>query len=163
MNFVFCSSNYVFTLFFQSIGVVGRKPFLMFVQILSGISCICAGFIDDINYRLVFSLVGKFGSAAAFSNVFLYTAELFPTSMRNSAVGMCSTLARFGGILAPTVAQLGYYRPDMPFLIFGVATLIGGLAAYLLPETKGKKLPDTVQEALAMVENDEENSRQDNK
>ena len=76
---------------------------------------------------------------------------------------MCSTLARFGGILAPTVAQIGYYRPDMPFLIFGVATLIGGLAAYLLPETKGKKLPDTVQEALAMVENDEVNSRQDDK
>ena len=83
----------------------------MFVQILSGISCICAGFINDNNLRLLFALVGKFGSAAAFSNVFLYTAELFPTSMRNSAVGMCSTFARFGGILAPTVAQLGkYYR-----------------------------------------------------
>jgi len=143
-----------------SIDVLGRKPFLMFVQILCGISCICAGLISDANLRLLFSLVGKFGSSAAFSAVFLYTAELFPTSMRNSAVGMCSTLARFGGILAPTVAQLGYYRPDIPFLIFGVATLIGGLSAYLLPETKGKKLPDTVQEALAMV--DDENATMKN-
>ena len=58
---------------------------------------------------------------------------------------------------------LGYYRPDMPFLIFGVATLIGGLSAYLLPETKGKKLPDTVQEALDMVDNDETSSTQQNK
>jgi len=145
---------------YKSIDVLGRKPFLMFVQILCGISCICAGLISDANLRLLFSLVGKFGSSAAFSAVFLYTAELFPTSMRNSAVGMCSTLARFGGILAPTVAQLGYYRPDIPFLIFGVATLIGGLSAYLLPETKGKKLPDTVQEALAMV--DDENATMKN-
>jgi hypothetical protein len=55
---------------------------------------------------------------------------------------------------------LGYYRPDIPFLIFGVATLIGGMSAYLLPETKGKKLPDTVQEALAMA--DDENATMKN-
>ena len=55
---------------------------------------------------------------------------------------------------------LGYYRPDIPFLIFGVATLIGGFSAYLLPETRGKKLPDTVQEALAMV--DDENATRKN-
>ena len=103
MDFLFTFSYYLL----QSIDVLGRKPFLMFVQILCGISCICAGLISDANLRLLFSLVGKFGSSAAFSAVFLYTAELFPTSMRNSAVGMCSTLARFGGILAPTVAQLG--------------------------------------------------------
>ena len=124
----------------------------MFVQILCGISCICAGVIDDLTARLVFSLIGKFGCSAAFSIVFLYTAELFPTSMRNSAVGMCSTLARVGGIFAPTVAELGYYQPKTPFLIFGVATLIGGFAAYLLPETKGKKLPDTVEEAIKIEE-----------
>lgn len=130
----------------------------MFVQILSGISCICAGFIDDMTIRLACSLIGKFGSSAAFSIVFLYTAELFPTGMRNSAVGMCSTLARLGGILAPTVAELGYKRPELPFLIFGIATLIGGIAAYLLPETKGKKLPDTVQEAVKMAKEElEEN------
>ena len=122
----------------------------MFVQILSGSSCIIAGLVEDFTVRLVFSLIGKFGSSAAFAIVFLFTAELFPTSMRNSAVGMCSTLARFGGILAPTVAQLGENRPEAPFLIFGVATLIGGGVAYFLPETKGKKLPNTVEEALNM-------------
>ena len=128
----------------------------MFVQILCGISCILAGVIEDMTLRLVFSLIGKFGCSAAFSIVFLYTAELFPTSMRNSAVGMCSTLARFGGILAPTVAELGYYKPNMPFLIFGIATLIGGFAAYLLPETKGKKLPDTIEEAVKIQEKNEQ-------
>ena len=126
----------------------------MFVQILSGSSCIIAGLVENTSIRLVFSLVGKFGSSAAFAIVFLFTAELFPTSMRNSAVGMCSTLARLGGILAPTVARLGaadwYDRPEIPFLIFGIATLIGGLSAYLLPETKGKKLPDSIEEALRM-------------
>lgn len=109
-----------------------------------------AGTFDDSTSRLVFSLIGKFGSSAAFAVVFLYTAELFPTSMRNSSIGICSTLARIGGILAPSVAELGVKHPQAPFLIFGFATILGGLGAFLLPETNGKKLPDTVQEAVEM-------------
>ena len=128
---------------------MGRKPFLIFVQVLCGLSCILAGSLSDPNLILTFSLVGKFGSSAAFAIVFLYTAELFPTSMRNSAVGMCSTLARIGGILAPSVAQFGQYQPEVPFYIFGVATLIGGACGFLLPETKGRKLPDTVEDAVS--------------
>jgi len=134
----------------MSVGLWGRKPFLMFVQILSGLSCITAGLVNNSTIQLVASLIGKFGSSAAFAIVFLFTAELFPTSMRNSAVGLCSTLARLGGILAPSVASLGIDQPEIPFLIFGIATLIGGISAYLLPETKGKKLPDSIQEALNM-------------
>ena len=71
----------------------------MFVQILSGLSCITAGLVNNATIQLVASLIGKFGSSAAFAIVFLFTAELFPTSMRNSAVGLCSTLARLGGMI----------------------------------------------------------------
>ena len=59
-------------------------------------------------------------------------------------------ITTFTGILAPSVASLGIDQPEIPFLIFGIATLIGGISAYLLPETKGKKLPDSIQEALNM-------------
>ena len=38
---------------------------------------------------------GKFGVAAAFAMVYLYTAELYPTSIRGTAVGACSTVARY--------------------------------------------------------------------
>ena len=37
---------------------------------------------------------GKFGVAAAFAMVYLYTAELYPTAIRGTAVGACSTVAR---------------------------------------------------------------------
>lgn len=129
----------------------GRKPILSFCQILSAVSCIAAGLVVDPTIRTVLSMIGKFGSSAAFGVVFLYTAELFPTAMRNSALGVCSTLARLGGILAPSVSNLGYVRPQLPYLIFGGATLIGGAAALLLPETMGRRLPDSVQEALDMT------------
>ena len=46
---------------------------------------------------------GKFGAAAGFSVVYLYTAELYPTKIRSTAIGLCSTFARIGGIAAPQV------------------------------------------------------------
>ena len=45
-------------------------------------------------------MVGKFGASAVFAIVFVYTAEMFPTVIRNQAVGTCSLVARIGGIFS---------------------------------------------------------------
>ena len=119
---------------------------------MAAVSCISAGCLPvDLYYpRLGLTMAGKFGASAAFGIVFLYTAELFPTPLRNSAVGLCSTCARLGGICAPLVTDLGTISPQLPFLIIGGFSLLGGLAAFWLPETAGKELPDTMEEALAI-------------
>ena len=52
------------------------------------------------------SLVGKFGASAGFAVIYVYSAELFPTVMRNSGIGFCSLMARIGGILAPYIGDL---------------------------------------------------------
>ena len=38
----------------------------------------------------------------------------------------------------------------MPTLIFGTVSLFTGFMCFLLPETKGKRLPDTLEEAEAI-------------
>ena len=55
--------------------------------------------------RIAFSLTGKFFVAGVYAAVYSYTAELFPTSTRSAAVGVCSTSGRIGGILAPILAD----------------------------------------------------------
>lgn len=55
---------------------------------------------------VLLSLVGKVGSSAAFATIFLYSAEFFPTVIRNSALGVANFCARIGGMIAPYVVDL---------------------------------------------------------
>ena len=119
--------------------------------------------------QLTLALVGKFGAAACFTIVFVYTAELFPTEIRSTAIGSSSLCGRIGGMLAPQVNHdrtrnyqvesvinppkqiilLGEVNERLPFIVLGGSALLGGIFALLnLPETLGKKLPETMEEAL---------------
>ena len=57
-------------------------------------------------YRIASALIGKFAVAGSFGLIYLYTAELFPTQVRNLGVGVTSIGARLGGMLSPVVLLL---------------------------------------------------------
>ena len=79
-------------------------------------------------------------SMGAFTTVYIYTPERYPTRFRNTAVGMCFGFARVGGMIAPLVGQ------DLPergltgaaFAIFISVSIVACIATCLLTtETKG--------------------------
>ncbi|KAB7497308.1 Organic cation transporter protein [Armadillidium nasatum] len=139
---------------------IGRKGTLIVVFILAGIASLVSGLLP-LRFELLIvitSLLGKFGIAAAFGCIFVYTAELYPTEYRGIGVGACSSFARIGGILAPLAASLSkFYRP-LPLLIFGVLSFISGLLIFLLPETLGYDLPQTLEECENFGRNNENKS-----
>ncbi|KAK3798081.1 hypothetical protein RRG08_034637 [Elysia crispata] len=145
--------SYVFSLCVMDI--VGRKFLLCTSMLLGGLACIASMFPvlyggDDIQWlRLFLSLIGKFGITVGFAVVYVYAVELFPTVMRNSALGLCSFTARIGGILAPYIGDLsGILAGDLgialPLVIFGSLSITAGLLVLFLPETRNTKLPDTL-------------------
>ncbi|XP_014679909.1 PREDICTED: solute carrier family 22 member 15-like [Priapulus caudatus] len=78
--------------------------------------------------------------------VYNYSAELFPTVVRNTGIGMGSACARFGGIISPFIAIMDNTVPHLSMYIMGIAGIIAGFAALLLPETKGQPLPETLED-----------------
>ena len=113
---------------------------------------------DSMVWLLVtIAMTGKFLVSGTFALSYLYTAELFPTPVRNVAVGGASTFARIGSASAPYIVDiLGGISAGIPTVIFGVFSLSAGLFALLLPETLNKQLPETV----ADVENWDKSEKQ---
>ncbi|NXF50035.1 S22AD protein, partial [Oceanites oceanicus] len=90
----------------------------------------------------VLAIIGKFTASASFSTSYIYSAELLPTVIRQTGVGLCSMSARVAGIMAPLIRLLGQYHHAIPMAIFGSAPVVGGLLCILLPETRGTDLAD---------------------
>ena len=132
-----------------SVKAWGRRPTLVFSNLLSSASCLLIGGVpsDWAWFRSSLSCLDMFGLAICFQTVYIYSGELFPTVVRNVGVGTSSMFARVGSMAAPFITGLVVVREWLPMLVFGVAPLIGALLCLRLPETVDCKLPDTVEEA----------------
>lgn len=51
--------------------------------------------------QLALYLVGKFGIAISFDVMYIYTSELFPTSVRGASISISHLVGRIAAILAP--------------------------------------------------------------
>nr|XP_046266413.1 solute carrier family 22 member 5-like isoform X2 [Scatophagus argus] len=93
---------------------------------------------------ITLEMMGKFAVTTAFAVVYAYTAEVYPTVLRNTALGACSMASRIGSIVAPYFIYLRSYSVSLSYILMGSLTALWGLLSLLLPETYGMPLPDTI-------------------
>lgn len=55
------------------------------------------------------AMLGKIGIAAAFAVIYVWSAEIFPTVVRNAGMGSSSAFARVGGMVSPYIAGIVSY------------------------------------------------------
>jgi len=91
--------------------------------------------------KMVCGILGIFGMAGTYNLLFIYTAELFPTVVRNAALGCATQAAQMGATLAPVVVILG---GSLPFALFAFCGIAAGFFAFFLPETLNQPLYDTL-------------------
>ncbi|KAH8384562.1 hypothetical protein KR093_001027, partial [Drosophila rubida] len=144
---------------------LGRRLALSGSLFLCAITCAASGYMTSGQNWLIITLflLGKLGITSSFAIIYTYTAEMMPTVrtfltyrlhyylntfffqiIRSGGVGVMSTFARFGAMLAPFVPLLGNYYEPLPLLLFGSTSMLAGFLSLSLPETFHKKLPDTV-------------------
>lgn len=109
-------------------------------------------------------MFGRFGITSVYAIVTLHTAELFPTEIRGSAIGVCSTMAHVGSMTAPFVVDFlvntinihrlpkqvlilclnfqGKLAWFIPTTICGVTIFVAAVLTMALPETRKRKLED---------------------
>nr|XP_023027549.1 solute carrier family 22 member 6-like [Leptinotarsa decemlineata] len=94
----------------------------------------------------LFVLTGISGTFLGFPTIYIWSGELFPTSIRNSGMGICSMSGRVGSMIAPFVADIQSGKGWMSPFIFGVVPLIGAALCYFLPETLNCQLPKSIED-----------------
>jgi OCT family organic cation transporter-like MFS transporter 4/5 len=135
----------------------GRVKIYSGTFLAGGLACVLVAVILWVTAKgsmvalvVTLAMIGKFLIAGTFALAYLYTAELFPTPVRNVAVGGASTFARIGSMSAPYIVDiLGKVSAGIPAMIFGASSVAAGLAAMALPETLNMKLPENVADVEA--------------
>ncbi|XP_031560862.1 solute carrier family 22 member 15-like [Actinia tenebrosa] len=156
--------NFFIAALFEAVGMLigiylfnwfGRKKSIVGSLWVAGVAAIIAAVLSQYDDEsdgylagkiLTSMVVGKLFITIAFDGVFIYASELFPTVIRNTAMGSSSAAARVGSACAPYIVYSQRVHPLMPFGIMAINALISGILCMTLPETKDKAMPDTIKQ-----------------
>uniref|UniRef100_A0A3B4VBV8 Solute carrier family 22 member 5-like n=1 Tax=Seriola dumerili TaxID=41447 RepID=A0A3B4VBV8_SERDU len=107
-----------------------RRLSVICILLLGGVSLYLIQLVPQ-NLSVALEMLGKFAITTGTALLFAYTAELYPTVLRNTATGTCTTLL------------LPFY---LPYIILGTLAVVSSFASLFLPESFGQPLPQTIQQ-----------------
>uniref|UniRef100_A0AAY4BW19 Solute carrier family 22 member 6 n=1 Tax=Denticeps clupeoides TaxID=299321 RepID=A0AAY4BW19_9TELE len=127
---------------------IGRRPTEVGALLLTGT---CLGiniFIpaDKGLIRSVVAILARGFSAVSFATIVLYSSELYPTVIRQNGMGFNSFMARLGVAVAPLILLLEDVWKPLPQVILCSIAALTCLVASNLPETRGRCLPETIED-----------------
>ncbi|KAM9349643.1 solute carrier family 22 member 13-like [Symphorus nematophorus] len=129
--------------------LMGRKRTLITTLLTGGFaSLLTLAFPRDNPVAITaFATIGKLFLNASVSVAMVYIQELFPTSVRQTAVGLGSVAFRVACLLSSLLNMLAIYQESIPVIVFSSLVIVSGALIFLLPETCSKELPDSTAEA----------------
>ncbi|KAJ1154503.1 hypothetical protein NDU88_007255 [Pleurodeles waltl] len=129
---------------------VGRRYPWAIGTLLAGIACLINAFIPHgLDWlKVTMAYLSRMGITLCYEMICLVNAELYPTFIRNLGIMVCSSMCDLGGIITPFIVyRLAEIWHELPLIVFAVIGVIAGGLVFVLPETKGKALPETIEEA----------------
>ena len=141
----------------------------------AGLCCVLTGVLSEYGdsessktFATIFALGGKFFSSglfdfieannlfqiknarflACYSCIYIYSAELYPTSCRSTGFSCCVLSSRLATIVVPEIVAVSrsgaaWFAP----VFFGCACLVAAVGTWWLPDTFGVPLLETLEDA----------------
>lgn len=120
----------------------GRRPTLAAFLIGSACAAGMYGFASTTTLILVAGCLLSFFNLGAWGALYAIGPELYPTHLRGAGTGAAAGFGRLASILAPLMVPVVVSHGGKPWLfaIFAAAFAVATIAAFLLPEQRGKAL-----------------------
>ncbi|CAF3130323.1 unnamed protein product, partial [Rotaria sp. Silwood2] len=103
------------------------------------------------NLMFVINVILKLFASGSYAIIYIYANEVFPTSARNTGIGVCSMVARIGAIIGTLsndiLTRVWLY---FPIVVFGLTSVIAVAFVAICPETFNKPLPQTIEDVEQM-------------
>ncbi|XP_076813033.1 organic cation transporter protein-like [Clavelina lepadiformis] len=128
----------------------GGRLIFMILTAGCGLCVVATPFLQTVSHlaMIAANVLGKLLVSGSMTVLYSFTGDVFPTLLRSQAFGLCSSVSRGWNVLVPYLLFLGeIVHPSIPYLVMGTLGIAAAFAVYLLPETKLKPLPDTLEDA----------------
>ncbi|XP_063604252.1 organic cation transporter protein-like [Penaeus indicus] len=126
---------------------LGRKTIIVGAFLTSTIMLLCDLAVPAEHWWLKWILVlGAFClSVGAFQVNYVFAAELMPTVIRTRGFTLCNLVGCIGEALVPIITEMvSRYAWWASSVCFGIAGIMASVLVTLLPETKGRSLPESI-------------------
>lgn len=113
---------------------IGMRPSVVSYMVIAGVACLGVNFVPEGNLWIIIMLaiIGKCLIGANNAMVSTYTAQQYPTMIRNFAVGVGNFAAGLALITIPYMWLLERVQVYLPMSIMGCAGIVAGIGLYLI-------------------------------
>lgn len=127
----------------------GRILPLSLSLILSGIFCLLSWPTQSLGIwgPVISTTIARFFVCIGVAIIEQLGGELFPTVYRGISQGVSNFVLSIVSVSTQYIIYSSHIWNVLPMLIMGTLTLLSGICALFLPETKDRSLPDTVSQA----------------
>ncbi|XP_033761146.1 solute carrier family 22 member 6-A-like [Pecten maximus] len=131
---------------------IGRRLTCLMFFVVGGLAGIVVAVVEvsDVQQKDViingFALTCKLSVGAAWTSLIVFTAETYPTVVRNIGNGLQNSLSRLGGMVSPLIVYVNNRVPGTMYFLCGGLMLLSAFCTMFVPETKGVPLKDTIEE-----------------
>lgn len=133
--------------------LTGRK----WLSIVSFIFCcafsIATAFVGGGLPSVLCAVVARFCVNICVNTAIQWVAEMLPTPVRGSGASIVHTCGYVATVISPYIVYLETYVTWLPLVIVGTLAGLGAILAFILPETAGRDMPHTFEDAEELVRN----------
>uniref|UniRef100_A0A914PR82 Major facilitator superfamily (MFS) profile domain-containing protein n=1 Tax=Panagrolaimus davidi TaxID=227884 RepID=A0A914PR82_9BILA len=96
-------------------------------------------FSDFETVYTIFWLLGKLGISICSISLFVFGAEVFPSNIRSTCLGIASFFGNIGGMLPYQTQNLAKINSSFPVAFYCLLSLAGAIATFIIP-SKGHEI-----------------------